>query len=73
MGDYSLWQPYIPIKVNCFSFTSISTFGHSDIHPTTGWAKMLAISKAFVGTITFAQVLGCVTKGLMIRKRKQND
>ncbi len=56
-----------------FRFTTISTLGHGDIHPTTGLAKMLAISEAFLGMVTFALVLGCVTKGLIIRKQKQND
>jgi len=62
MDDYSPWQPYIQIQVNCFSFTTISTLDYGDIHSTTGLAKMLAINEAFVGTITFALVLGCVTK-----------
>jgi hypothetical protein len=61
MDDHSLCQPYIQLHVNCFSFTSISTFGYGDIHLTTGLAKILAISEAFVGTVTFALVFGCLS------------
>jgi hypothetical protein len=56
------------IDYSFFSFTTISTLGYGDIHPPTGLIKMLVISKMFVGTVTFALVLGCVTKGLVIFK-----
>jgi hypothetical protein len=46
------------IDYSYFSFTTLSTLGYGDIHPPIGLAKMVAISEAFVGTVTFALVLG---------------
>jgi hypothetical protein len=54
-----------------FSLSTISTVGYGDIHPVSPLAKVLSMSEALMGTISFALIVGSVMKGIMGKKKEE--
>lgn len=54
-----------------FSLSTISTVGYGDIRPVSPLAKILSMSEALMGTISFALIVGSVMKGIMGKKKEE--
>jgi voltage-gated potassium channel len=54
-----------------FSVVTVATVGYGDIHPTTGWGKVLAIALIITGVGTFLEVIAGITQVMLRRRDKE--
>jgi len=55
-----------------YSIVTVSTVGYGDIHPQSGWGKMIAVLLIVFGTGTFLGVIANITEIFLNRRDKQS-